>query len=118
MQDIRHPGAPDRERSRVHRRWRKGRTGPIRAALRCRLLGCSFASLAGLASLRALWPRDRIGSAWKNVLMNQSAMNQSAKYRCFVDGCCGEGMTAFSSSAAGAVGASAYPLLLVNIDRR
>src|SRR5260370_4986130 len=101
MQDIRHPSAPDRERSRVNRGRRKGRTGPMRAALRCRLLGWVFVSLAGLASLRALRPRDRIGSAWKNALMNQSA-----KYRCFVDGCCGEGMTTFSPSPACAEGAS------------
>src|SRR5260370_39956779 len=101
MQDIRHPSAPDRERSRVNRGRRKGRTGPMRAALRCRLLGWVFVSLAGLASLRALRPRDRIGSAWKNALMNQST-----KYRCFVDGCCGEGMTTFSPSPACVEGAS------------
>ncbi len=33
-------------------------------------------------------------------------MNQSAKYRCLVAGCCGEGMTTFSPFAACGEGAS------------
>src|SRR5215470_425248 len=101
MQDTGYPSAPDRDRSRVNQARRKGRTGPIRAALRYRLLGWVFVSRAGLTSLRALRQRDRVGSAWKNALMHQSA-----KYCGFVDDCCGEGMTHASPLPACVVGAS------------